>query len=105
MIVIDASVVIDFLLNTASAGQIADRVFRAGKTLHAPHLLDAEVAHVLRRYSLSGNLSASRGEEAIMDFLDLPVVRYPHDVLLLERGISGKLSPPTMRCTSRLPRL
>ncbi|MDX1655256.1 MAG: type II toxin-antitoxin system VapC family toxin, partial [Candidatus Competibacteraceae bacterium] len=58
------------------------RLFDSGDTLHAPHLLDIEVTHVLRRYSLAGELGTRRGREALEDFLQLPIIRYPHDLLL-----------------------
>ena len=48
----------------------------------APHLIDLEVAQVLRRYTLSGDLGRSRAAEALQDFLDLPIERYPHDLFL-----------------------
>jgi predicted nucleic acid-binding protein len=54
----------------------------AEKTLHAAHLLDVEVAHVLRRYALAGDVSAKQGSEALEDLEDLSLRRYPHDVLL-----------------------
>ena len=50
--------------------------------MHAPHLLDLEVAQVLRRYAASGELEPQRGLEAIEDFLAFPLIRYPHDVFL-----------------------
>ncbi len=50
--------------------------------MHAPHLLDLEVAQVLLRYCLAGDLEPARGREALEDLADLPVVRYPHDVML-----------------------
>ena len=52
------------------------------ESLHAPHLLDLEVAQVLRRYARSGVLTARRGEQALEDLVDLPVARYPHEFLL-----------------------
>ncbi len=58
------------------------RLFEPGQTLHAPHLLDVEVAQVLRRYAGSGVLDQVRAEEAFEDLLDLPLRRYPHHVLL-----------------------
>lgn len=82
MIVVDASAVLEILLNTPSAPRIAKRFFAARQTLHAPHLLDLEVAHVLRRYSLTGVLSPDRGLEALQDLADLPLTRYPHDIFL-----------------------
>lgn len=57
-------------------------LFAAGQTLHAPHLLDLEIAQVLRRYVRAASISADRGSEALSDFLDLPLTRYPHFVLL-----------------------
>jgi predicted nucleic acid-binding protein len=50
--------------------------------LHAPHLIDLEVAQVLRRYVRSGATSAERGAEALSDLVDFPLTRYPHHVLL-----------------------
>lgn len=57
-------------------------LFAANQTLHAPHLIDLEIAQVLRRYVRSASISAERGTEALNDFLDLPLTRYPHFVLL-----------------------
>ena len=57
-------------------------LFAADETLHAPHLLDLEIAQVLRRYVRAACISADRGREALSDFLDLPLTRYPHFVLL-----------------------
>ncbi len=82
MIVVDASAVIEVLLQTPAAFKASRRIFRAGETLHAPHLLDIEVAQVLRRYVLSGIISPERGAEALIDLADLPLNRYPHFVLL-----------------------
>jgi predicted nucleic acid-binding protein len=61
---------------------VSSRLFGSGETLHAPHLLDVEVAQVLRRYARSGAISAERGAEAIDDLLAVPLSRYPEDVLL-----------------------
>lgn len=82
MIVVDASAILELLLNTTIGSRVAGRLFARGETLHAPHLLDLEVVQVLRRYSRSGELSPERSREALLDFLDLPVNRYPHDLLL-----------------------
>lgn len=54
MIVVDASVILEVLLNTRAATRVAIRLFVAGETLHAPHVLDLEVAQVLRRYAAAG---------------------------------------------------
>jgi predicted nucleic acid-binding protein len=82
VIVVDASVVIEVLLNTPAGVRVADRLFADGETLHAPHLLDLEVAQVLLRYALSAELDPARGAQALEDLAALPLNRYPHDVLL-----------------------
>ncbi|HEX9735778.1 MAG TPA: type II toxin-antitoxin system VapC family toxin [Thermoanaerobaculia bacterium] len=82
MIVIDASAMIEVLLVTPAALTIEERIFGPGETLHAPHLIDLEVAQVLRRYCASGDLSPERAREALEDLAILGVFRYPHEVLL-----------------------
>jgi predicted nucleic acid-binding protein len=59
-----------------------DRLFAPRQTLHAPHLLDVEVAQVIRRYAAIGDIDSERGRIALTDLADLPLRRYPHDVLL-----------------------
>lgn len=82
MIVLDASALIEWLLQTPAGTQVEERIFSAAANLHAPHLLDIEVAQVLRRYVTTGIITASRGQEALQDLLDLPLTRYPHDLFL-----------------------
>lgn len=82
MIVLDASVVVELLMGTPRGREVAARIARPRETWHAPHLLDIEVAQVLRRYRLAGTLSAQRAAEAIDDLVDLDVTRHSHDVLL-----------------------
>ena len=73
---------LEVLLGTETGARVEDRLFSRGESLHAPHLLDVEVAQVLRRYATAGELTPERGREALMDLADFPVHRYPHDVLL-----------------------
>ena len=82
MIVIDASAMLEVLLRTPSADRVEARLFDSGETIHAPHLLDIEVAQVIRRYAASSEISHERGREALADLVDMPVTRYPHDFLL-----------------------
>lgn len=70
------------LLGLDRADTVIHRAFATRETLHAPELIDIEVAQVVRRYWRAGDLAASRGEEAIRDLADLPVQRYPHEPLL-----------------------
>jgi len=82
VIVVDASALLEVLLNTPAAARVADRLFGSDETLHAPHLIDLEVAQVLRRYAASGALAADRGAQALQDCAVFPLIRYPHDLLL-----------------------
>jgi predicted nucleic acid-binding protein len=82
MIVVDASAVLEVLLRTPAAAAVESRLFDPSQTLHAPHLLDVEVAQVVRRYAAKGDIEGERGRAALSDLADLPVHRYPHDVLL-----------------------
>src|ERR1700677_2304035 len=43
---------------------------------------DIEITQVFRRLAMQGVVSAHRADEAVRDFLDLRVTRYPHLVLL-----------------------
>lgn len=82
MIVVDASIVLELLLRTSVALEVESRLFAPEVTLHAPHLLDVEVAQVLRRYHLAGDITAARGSEALSDFMDMSITRYPHNLFL-----------------------
>ena len=82
MIVLDASVVVTMLLRLKHTERILDRVFAQGETLHAPHIIDVEVAQVVRRYWRIGDITAPRGDEALRDLAALPIQRYSHEPLL-----------------------
>ena len=47
------------------------------------HLVDLEVALVLRRYVRSGEIDPARGQEALHDFADFPITRYSHHPFLM----------------------
>jgi predicted nucleic acid-binding protein len=61
---------------------VEKRLFEPSRTLHAPHLLDVEIAQVIRRYAANGEIDAERGRAALADLADFPLHRYPHDFLL-----------------------
>lgn len=81
MIVVDASAMLEVLLRTPMAFAVEARLFGAA-SLHAPHLLDLEVAQVLRRYERGGELTARRGREALEDLSAFRIERYPHSLFL-----------------------
>lgn len=82
MIVVDASALLEALLRTSAAEAVEERLFAPRQTLHAPHLLDVEVAQVIRRYAANGDIDGERGRAALIDLADFPLRRYPHDFLL-----------------------
>ena len=82
MIVLDASVVLEVLLRMPAGVALEERLFEPDESLHVPHLLDVEVAQVLRRYALAGQVEAVRCRAALDDLAGLPLTRYPHDFLM-----------------------
>lgn len=84
MIVLDTSVAVDWLLQTAAGQQIEQRIYARRESLHTVSLLDVEFAQVLRRLVREGSLTPKRAEEAIEDMAALRIVRYA-PVLLLQR--------------------
>lgn len=117
MIVLDASAAVELLLGGSAAEQIGRRVGAPTESLHAPHLIDVEVAHVLRRYVATGSLGERRARTMLRDYEDLNVRRYPHDALLprvwqLRRNVTAYdavylvlaevLSAPLLTCDAKL---
>lgn len=82
MIVLDASAALELLLNTGRGARVAERIAPARESLHAPHLIDLEVAQVLRRAESRGRISAARAGEALLDLRALDLERYAHDLFL-----------------------
>lgn len=77
MIVVDASAALAGLLNAGSA-----RSMLAEEQLHAPHLVDSEVASALRRLVASGRLDAAAGWTALETWRRLGLTRYATHGLL-----------------------
>jgi predicted nucleic acid-binding protein len=82
VIVLDASAAIELLLRTATGSRIQEIVFSTLESLHAPHLIEVEVAQVLRRYANAKRITSRRGAEALQDLADMSLTRHPHTVLL-----------------------
>ena len=82
MTVVDASALLEVLLQTSRSQAASNRLFRTGEILLAPHLIDVEIAQVLRRYNAAGEMDDRRCREALADLADMPLVRYPHEFLL-----------------------
>ncbi|MCC7267377.1 MAG: type II toxin-antitoxin system VapC family toxin [Caulobacteraceae bacterium] len=80
--VVDASAIIEALLQSPRGKTVERFLLDPELTFHAPHLLDMEVAHALRRHAVTGLIDPVRGRQAIDDLGALPIVRYPHDMLI-----------------------
>ena len=118
MIVVDTSAVIGVLAGQPRVARLVDRVIDDGD-LHAPHLIDVEFQHALRRLVVAGAISDDRAADARMDFADLTIVRYPH-VSLADRmwelrhnvtaydaaflALAEALGAPLVTCDARLAR-
>jgi predicted nucleic acid-binding protein len=81
VIVVDASALLETLLRTPAAAKVEENLFD-GRTLHAPHVLDVEIAQVLRRYAARGEVDDRRARAALAILADMQIHRYPHDWLL-----------------------
>ena len=77
MIVLDASAAVELLGQSAAGVNLAQRIATA-RTVHAPYLLDIEVANVFRRYCAQGLMAVERAQLALMDFQRLRVLRHRH---------------------------
>jgi predicted nucleic acid-binding protein len=73
LVVIDASAVVNQLIGGGAAARVEHHTAQGSEDLHAPHALDLEVLSALRRLG---------PPEPLSDFLEMPVVRYPHTLLL-----------------------
>lgn len=82
MIVVDASALVEVLLRSDTGMVIEERIFRDGETLHAPALLDVEVAQVLRRYVVRAEMTAPRARAALEIAAAFPIERYTHELFL-----------------------
>jgi predicted nucleic acid-binding protein len=84
VIVLDASAIVDWMLQTPAGQRIEQRIYAHNDTLHSVHLLDVEFAQVLRRLVREQTLTSRRAAEAMEDLMALRVTRYA-PVLLLNR--------------------
>ena len=94
MIVLDASALLEFLLQTPLGARVEARLFRDKDELHSPHLVDVEVTQGLRRLARMGEISTDRAAEAIADLAGLDLHRHAHLDLLtrawkLRENITG----------------
>ncbi len=77
-LVVDASCVVAALVDDGVAGRWAETQLTSDD-LAAPHLMPVEVANVLRRAVLAGDLTADVGSLAHGDLLALPVELFAYE--------------------------
>lgn len=82
MIVVDASALLELVLATRRAEKLGARVLASDERLHAPHLIDLEIAQALRRLIQLREITAERAQQALDDFDALAIERHPHRELL-----------------------
>lgn len=80
MIVVDTSAVLAALAGRPSPVGLRERLAEDGD-LHAPHLIDVEVIHALRRLVRTRHLTEDRAVDIRTDLGDLAIRRYPHQPL------------------------
>ena len=82
MIVVDASIVVEVLLRSDTGAVLEERLFEGDDPLHAPHMLDVEVAHALRRCALNGDIDERHGRDSLGDLAAMSIERHGHQPLL-----------------------
>ena len=78
VIVVDASALSDYLIGTAPGRSVTAALARHEADLHIPELCDVEVAAILRKRLLAGELTLDRAADAVIDLVDLPLTRHGH---------------------------
>lgn len=80
MIVVDSSAVLEALAGSDPAPGLIERLAEDGD-LQAPHLIDTEILHALRRMCRRKEISFERAADTLGDLADLALTRYPHEPL------------------------
>jgi predicted nucleic acid-binding protein len=82
MAVVDASVLLELLGQGKYGEAVKERLDAEEHVLWAPHLIDAEIGHALRRWVRVGKLSPEAAGKALWEVGDLPVERVEHELLV-----------------------
>jgi predicted nucleic acid-binding protein len=119
MIVLDASAVLELLLGTKQGRSIGARIADPALGLHAPHLLDIEVAQTLRRFVREREIDPDTALSALDDLSSLDLERHAHEPLLhrvwalrdnltaydaVYVALAEALDAPLLTCDARLSR-
>ena len=82
MIVIDASAILEVFSRSPAGLELEDLLI--GRKIHAPYLVDIEVANGLRGLEMGGTLTAVQSAKLLATLCDLRIERHPHVPLLEE---------------------
>ncbi|HEY7932603.1 MAG TPA: type II toxin-antitoxin system VapC family toxin [Solirubrobacteraceae bacterium] len=84
MYVVDASVLVSYLAGAEYSSGARAALIEGERQggLWAPHLIDAEVGHALRRAVLAGELGQRAAGSALTDLYEFPINRVSHLGLL-----------------------
>ena len=82
MSVVDASVLVELLSDGEHAEVANERLDAEEYSLWAPHLIDAEVGHALRRGVRLGKFTAEVAGRALWEVDEVPVERVEHELLI-----------------------
>jgi predicted nucleic acid-binding protein len=119
LIVIDASALLELLLGTDRAESVAARALAPDERLHAPHLLDIEIARALRRLVQLKEITSSRARQALDDYTAFVIERHTHQEFLpriwqlrdsvtaydgMYVALSEALNAPLLTCDTKLAR-
>ena len=80
VLVVDTSAILAALVARPRIPALAEALVADGD-LHAPHLIDVELIHALRRLVVKSDLSEERAQDCRTDFGELTITRYPHQPL------------------------
>lgn len=82
MIVVDASALLELMMNTEAGERVAARIADPEVSLHAPHLIDLEIVQVLRRFVREGDLDRTSADLMLGALRGLDLERHGHEPLL-----------------------
>ena len=82
MIVLDASAIVELLLDTTAGRRVAILIDDPALAIHVPHLADVETISVLRWFAREHVIEDDEADSAIADLLALDLQRHSHEGLL-----------------------